>query len=360
MATNQALEYAPQCGDLIVESVFWCTAIAYDPNSPADNSEVRPLKEYKIKVTMMNDKNPLTLDFKTFIETTGQFYSAVDSLLSHHWDKAEFLGAEYTKDEKFRSFPNVLSNSNFTKDPSKVTDIELTALMIAVNNGEMISPLIRDSPSTVPDEGTGKTTPLSEGPREDKDSERLKSLTDMQSQTPPITSLLGANAEDQADNQTLLLTTTVDVQALLLSDDESPKPSKESSTEVPTKEPVSQEHQSHTPHKEIHESFKALKTDASDSESSSCSESLKSYDNYMPITERQLASNLKNVSEVIYAQYENNDVALRNFQQILNLFKTDHNTRLKRILKNLKEVQAAVKEDHALNKKVLEAIEAYT
>ncbi|GKC14422.1 hypothetical protein Tco_1011204, partial [Tanacetum coccineum] len=353
---------------------FWCTAIAYDPNSPADNSEARPLKEYKIKVTMMNDKKPLTLDFKTFVETTGldynqgtyvshscQFYSVVDSLLSHQWDKAELLGAEYTKDEKFRSFPNVLSNSNFIKDPSKVTNIELTALMIAVNNVETYpgrgndKPADMGLPSTIPDEGTGKTTPLSEGPREDKDSERLKSLADMESQTPPVTSLLGANAEDQADNQTLLLITIANVQALLLSDDE-----EKSSTEVPTEEPVSQEHQSPTPHKEIPKSFKALKTNAIDSESSSCSESLKSYDNYMPITERQLASNLKNFSEVIYAQYENNDVALRNFQQILNLFKTDHNTRLKRILKNIKEVQDAVKEDPALNKKVVEAIEAYT
>nr|GEX86111.1 retrovirus-related Pol polyprotein from transposon TNT 1-94 [Tanacetum cinerariifolium] len=28
---------------------FWCTAIAYDPNPPADDSMVRPLKEYKIR-----------------------------------------------------------------------------------------------------------------------------------------------------------------------------------------------------------------------------------------------------------------------------------------------------------------------
>ncbi|GJS50218.1 hypothetical protein Tco_0600339, partial [Tanacetum coccineum] len=42
------------------------------------------------------------------------------------------------------------------------------------------------------------------------------------------------------------------------------------------------------------------------------------------------------------------------------LFKTNHNTGLRRILGNLEEVQDAVKEDPALNKKVLEAIEAYT
>ncbi|GKD50315.1 hypothetical protein Tco_1279291 [Tanacetum coccineum] len=93
MAANQALEYSPQCGDLIVESVvfhsnnfvgnfnypqcaptykqickflmncplaeaftktpsvlyqnflkeFWCTAIAYDPNLHVDDFEEHPL-----------------------------------------------------------------------------------------------------------------------------------------------------------------------------------------------------------------------------------------------------------------------------------------------------------------------------
>ncbi|GKD39950.1 hypothetical protein Tco_1260157 [Tanacetum coccineum] len=44
------------------------------------------------------------------------------------------LGSDYTQDENFGSLIPILSNLNFTKDPSKVTDIELTAHMIAVNN----------------------------------------------------------------------------------------------------------------------------------------------------------------------------------------------------------------------------------
>ncbi|GJT34477.1 hypothetical protein Tco_0924896, partial [Tanacetum coccineum] len=44
------------------------------------------------------------------------------------------LGSEYTQDKKNWFLPPILSNSNFTKDPSKVTAIELTAHMIAVNN----------------------------------------------------------------------------------------------------------------------------------------------------------------------------------------------------------------------------------
>ncbi|GJW61907.1 hypothetical protein Tco_0111242 [Tanacetum coccineum] len=61
-----------------------------------------------------------------------------------------------------------------------------------------------------------------------------------------------------------------------------------------------------------------------------------------------------------FTRYENNDIALRNFQQLLNLFKADHNTILRGILANLKKVQDAVQEDLALNKKVLKATKAYT
>ncbi|GJY80064.1 hypothetical protein Tco_0492815 [Tanacetum coccineum] len=43
---------------------FWCTAIAYDPNPPVDETQSRPLKEYLIKFSLTNGKKPLTLDFK--------------------------------------------------------------------------------------------------------------------------------------------------------------------------------------------------------------------------------------------------------------------------------------------------------
>ncbi|GJS42634.1 hypothetical protein Tco_0567677 [Tanacetum coccineum] len=41
------------------------------------------------------------------------------------------LGSDYTQDKKFGFLPPILSNSNFTKDPSKVTNIDLTSHMIA-------------------------------------------------------------------------------------------------------------------------------------------------------------------------------------------------------------------------------------
>ncbi|GJR32151.1 hypothetical protein Tco_1108383 [Tanacetum coccineum] len=105
----------------------------------------------------------------------------------------------------------------------------------------------------------------------------------------------------------------------------------QSTNETPTEEPLSIKHQSPSPNKDDPESFKPKKfahsPEESDSESSSCSKTFKTFDNYMPLTER---------------------VSVRQLQG------------LNRILNNLQEIQNAIKENHALNKKVLEAAEAYT
>ncbi|GJX52161.1 hypothetical protein Tco_0280530 [Tanacetum coccineum] len=58
--------------------------------------------------------------------------------------------------------------------------------------------------------------------------------------------------------------------------------------------------------------------------------------------------------DATYKANENTDAALRIYQQILNFFKTYHNTGLRRILNNLQEVQNAVKEDLNLNKKTFD------
>ncbi|GJR44432.1 hypothetical protein Tco_1312535 [Tanacetum coccineum] len=150
---------------------FWCTSIAYDPNPPADDSKARPLKEYKIKFIMMNGKNTLTLEFKTFVDSTSLDYNE-GTYVSH--PTLEFVKDELAKivmnlilldrtpilktafrvawrilftfiiqDDKFRSSPAIPSNSKFSKDPSNVTPIELTASMIVVNNRETsVSPLL--------------------------------------------------------------------------------------------------------------------------------------------------------------------------------------------------------------------------
>ncbi|GKD39842.1 hypothetical protein Tco_1260049 [Tanacetum coccineum] len=149
MAANQAIEYAPQCGDLTVESLtfhnnnvvgnfsypqtapayhdickylmnfplaktfiktpsvvyqnfcreFWCTANAYDPNPPINDSEVRPLKEYLIKFLVT--KKPLTFDFKTFTESTRLDY-AKGKYVSHP-STNEVLGENYSSTKQVNS-----------------------------------------------------------------------------------------------------------------------------------------------------------------------------------------------------------------------------------------------------------------
>ncbi|GKE33332.1 hypothetical protein Tco_1452654 [Tanacetum coccineum] len=144
MAANQTIEYATQCGDLTMESLtfhnnnvvvifcypqttptykdickflmnrplaeaftktpsvvyqnflkeFWCTAIAYDPNPPINDSEACPLKEYLIKFLVMNGNKPLILDYKTFVESTKLDY-AIGTYVSH--PSPEAMKAELDK-----------------------------------------------------------------------------------------------------------------------------------------------------------------------------------------------------------------------------------------------------------------------
>ncbi|GKD76173.1 hypothetical protein Tco_1334455, partial [Tanacetum coccineum] len=124
-------------------------------------------------------KKPLTLNFNTLTTSTGLDYNngAYVAHPSPEAVKAELakivLGGNYSSteqvnsiqqlityslvfgtkvdigeiiyndlDENFRNLPGILSNSNFSKDPSKVTEIELMAHMIDVNNKkDSVSPL---------------------------------------------------------------------------------------------------------------------------------------------------------------------------------------------------------------------------
>nr|GEY02973.1 RNA-directed DNA polymerase, eukaryota, reverse transcriptase zinc-binding domain protein [Tanacetum cinerariifolium] len=54
---------------------FWCTAIPYKPNPSDDEAKPRPLKEFLIEFSVMNGKKPLTLDFATFVTSTGLDYN---------------------------------------------------------------------------------------------------------------------------------------------------------------------------------------------------------------------------------------------------------------------------------------------
>ncbi|GKD72521.1 hypothetical protein Tco_1330803, partial [Tanacetum coccineum] len=129
-----------------------------------------------IKFIVMNGKKPLTLDFNTFTTSTGLDYNngayvahpyleAVKAelakiVLSRNYSSTKQvnfiqqlityslitrtkvdIGRSFT-DENFGYLPGILSNSNISKDPSKVTKIELTTHMITVNNQkDSVSPL---------------------------------------------------------------------------------------------------------------------------------------------------------------------------------------------------------------------------
>ncbi|GKE05083.1 hypothetical protein Tco_1397101 [Tanacetum coccineum] len=109
-----------------------------------------------------------------------------------------------------------------------------------------IQPAGKGLPSMASDKGTVKTKSLPEGPRRDKDSEGLKSSTDMEPPTNPVANSSGTGAKYQVDetqstilrcrsltenkgntssevepdSETLKLKTFVVVPDLLLSDDE--------------------------------------------------------------------------------------------------------------------------------------------
>ncbi|GKC69782.1 hypothetical protein Tco_1115665, partial [Tanacetum coccineum] len=91
------------------------------------------------------------------------------------------LGCDYTQDVKFRFLPGILSNSNFTKVPSKVTNIELMAHMIVVNNQkDLVSPLaFSKKKKKVKSQIVTPTLPKSQGPEasESLPQKRIKPLS---------------------------------------------------------------------------------------------------------------------------------------------------------------------------------------
>ncbi|GJX10459.1 hypothetical protein Tco_0200318 [Tanacetum coccineum] len=146
------------------------------------------------------------------------------------------LGSDYTQDKKFGFLPPILSNSNFTKDPSKVIDIELTAHMIAVNNQRDSVPPPPSAPKPKKGESQtvtptlpkhGKTTPYPEGSLRDKDSGGNIPPTDMKPIHNPVADPSGTGAKYQVDETQSTIENFADIQAYPLSEDELDKESDE-------------------------------------------------------------------------------------------------------------------------------------
>nr|GEU31724.1 retrovirus-related Pol polyprotein from transposon TNT 1-94 [Tanacetum cinerariifolium] len=232
---------------------FWCTAIAFNPKPPTDNSKAHPLKE-ALEALSQKRKQPKTQ--KTLIAQATET-PPIEKVLYSSLDEGT---------RKSKPFPE--GKSNNTKDSKgniQPTGIGLPS--IPLDEGTSKSKPLHRGRRTDPKDLKGKNNlliwdclPLSlmkvlAKPRlyqrgeniKDKDSERFKPLVDMESSTLPITALSRTDAEYQMDQtqstrfevsvpdqnkgkssskmeldtQTLLLTTIADIQALLVdSEDE--------------------------------------------------------------------------------------------------------------------------------------------
>ncbi|GJT79333.1 retrovirus-related pol polyprotein from transposon TNT 1-94 [Tanacetum coccineum] len=155
---------------------FWSTAVTFDPFTSTNKPKKRPFKEFLIKFLVSNGQRPLTLDFKTFCSSTRLDYNN-GKYVDH--PTPEVLGMNYSSTEQVNSIQQLLAYSLITEtkvdigeiiysdlDPSKVTDIELTAHMIAVNNQrDLVSPPpLVAKPKKGKSQTVAPTLPKSQGP----------------------------------------------------------------------------------------------------------------------------------------------------------------------------------------------------
>ncbi|GJS56098.1 hypothetical protein Tco_0629460 [Tanacetum coccineum] len=329
------------------------------------------------------------------------------------------LGSDYTQDEKFGFLLGVLSNSNFTKDPSKVTDIELTAHMIAVNNqrdsvsppplsakpkkgkSQTVTPTLpksqgpeasralskkRQKPKlpSIRDEGTRKSQPLPENtvthPKDlggniqplDRD---LTSMTFDEGTTKTTScpeGLLGDKdsggnippADMEPIHPTIADLSGTGAKAFLLSDDEAQESEEdilgagEEIDEEPQAASIAEtHHQSPHPQADKHQSSHAPSTEALDTDSS-CDDCLKATVNYA-----DLKSSIDEYYDENIAHRDQTDKLVeasmssldKSNNTISDLYKGFNIT-----TKLLKEIKNVIKDDPVINKKISEATESFT
>ncbi|GKC89818.1 hypothetical protein Tco_1150467 [Tanacetum coccineum] len=155
---------------------FWSTAVAFDPFPSTDEPEKHPLKEFLIKFSVLNGHRPLTLDFHTFCSSTGLNYNngkyvdhptpeVVKKELGNIAINPSYLDKTPVLKNSFPAACRIL----FTfviQDPSKVTDIELTTHIIAVNNqmDSVSPPPLVAKPKKGKSQTVASTLPKSHGP----------------------------------------------------------------------------------------------------------------------------------------------------------------------------------------------------
>ncbi|GJZ88240.1 retrovirus-related pol polyprotein from transposon TNT 1-94 [Tanacetum coccineum] len=414
---------------------FWSTVVAFDPFPSTDEPEKCPLKEFLIKFLVLNGRSSTGLNYNNgkYVDhptpkVLGWNYSSteqvnfIQQLLAYNLitrtevDIGEIiysdlvtkllnksrlkyvsyprfiscalqvlLYSKYTQDKKFGFLPPILSNSNFKKDPSKVTNIELTAHMIAINNQrDLISlpPLVakpkkgksqtvastlpKDTTSTTPNEGTTKTTSRPEGSLGDKDLGGNIPPAD----TEPIHTPVADPSGTEPDTEPLKLQTYDDIQAFLLSDDELDKESDEeevlaAGNDIDEDPQDDKEVRTPSPKQDQPEP-----SHVQESASDSSSPDLKKFDNILPLTERQLIKYLRRMSRASIDRYYNENIDHRDQTDKLmeaymssldrsNTTISDLYKGLDIITKLLKDINTAIKDDLATNQKINEATKTF-
>nr|GEY08300.1 hypothetical protein [Tanacetum cinerariifolium] len=204
---------------------FRCTATTYDANPPKDDSEERPFKEYKIKFRVMNGKNPLTMDFKTIVKATALVIAVNDlktlvSPLAFSGKKKKRKSQTVSQPKPKTHGPEASGQTAHPIDIKRNIQLAVKGFHSPPNQGTRKSqplvegktidpkdlegnkhPINKGLTTIIPHKGTNKIKPLLEGSREDKDLERLKPLTNMESQTLPATTLSWDDAEDQEKHE---------------------------------------------------------------------------------------------------------------------------------------------------------------
>nr|GEV25597.1 hypothetical protein [Tanacetum cinerariifolium] len=335
------------------------------------------------------------------------------------------LDCDYTQDVKFDFVPDILCNFNFTKDPYKVPNIELTDHMIDVNNqkdsvsplpfsgkkkkvkSQTMTPTLAESqgpkasefipvkeekapvqkerniqlagtrlPSSI-DEGVCKSEPLLEGTTTDpKDSggnvqpadkglpfatsHKGTAKTTSRPEGPLGDKELEGNKPpadmDEYQVDETQSTREIDEEEVFAAGDDMEE-------ETQTDE---EEHQSPSPNKDKPEPSHSSATQESDFDSSSADH--KKIDNILPLIERQLIKYLRKAS--VEGYYEENivhryqtgklvEASMSSFDKS-RIETSDLYKGLNIITELLKDIKNAVKDYPVLNKKVIEATEAYT
>ncbi|GJU50279.1 hypothetical protein Tco_1219834, partial [Tanacetum coccineum] len=227
----------------------------------------------------------------------------------------ELLGSDYTQDKKFGFLPPILSNSNFIKDPSKVTEIELTAHMIAVNNRRdsvFLPPLVA-KPKKGKSQTVAPTLPKSQGPEASGAlSKKRNNLTIHLS-------------EDEAQES--------DEEVLAAGDDMDDDPWDDKEVRTPSPKQAQPE-PSHV----------------QESASDSSSPDLKKFDNILPLTERKLIRDQTDkLVEASMSSLDRSSTTISDLYKVLNV-----------VTQLLKEISNAVKDDPTINQKLNEATETFT